>query len=137
MGQCLPNRDISRCNYRHSASPTQVKPFLGRGDTLASYRGTKRIAAVGICLLLVLWLAALGTDYWRTTYCLARPIFVYRAVTLDDGGSGIYFGPGYSVVAEGNFLPEDPSPGLTYVQFRFWGFAIRTVGEPRFFRESY
>ena len=40
---------------------------------------------------------------------------------MDDGGSGLYKGLGYSVYIEGNFMPEDEFPGITKSTFKLFG----------------
>ncbi len=49
-----------------------------------------------------------------------KPIFTIP-YSYDDGGSSIYYGFGYSFEIEGNFMPEDEFPGVTYYRYFLFG----------------
>lgn len=53
-----------------------------------------------------------------------KPLFARPAETMDDGGSGLYKGLGYSIRIEGNFLPEEELPGVTQYEYRVFGLLI-------------
>ena len=53
-----------------------------------------------------------------------RPIFVLAGDTFDDGGSGTYYGLGYSFEIKGNFLPGDEVPGVTHYKYRLFGVLV-------------
>lgn len=60
----------------------------------------RRLVAITLCTLLVLWCGMFITDYVRCG-SLKEPIFVVAVdVTADDGGSGTYQGLGYRVEIE-------------------------------------
>ena len=44
-----------------------------------------------------------------------------------DGGSGKYYGLGYQIEIKGNFMPEDPIPGIKYVQYSILGIPIKEI----------
>lgn len=50
-----------------------------------------------------------------------KPLFSYNTETQDDGGSGFYYGLGYSYHIEGNFMPLDEFPGVTQHQLFLFG----------------
>ena len=58
---------------------------------------SRMLAALGLCILL--WAAAVLTDCARCR-ALREPLFVVPGVTADDGGSGTYWGLGYTVELE-------------------------------------
>jgi len=48
-------------------------------------------AITAFFIIIALW-TMIGIDYWRTIYSFEKPIFARDAVTMDDGGSGLYKG---------------------------------------------
>ncbi len=58
-----------------------------------------------VMLLLVLWCAIFVTDYTRCG-ALQEPLFVVAGSTADDGGSGVYYGLGYTVVMQKHLSVE-------------------------------
>lgn len=78
------------------------------------------------CVLIVLWGITIGVDYRTTMHGFEKPIFAAAKKTADDGGSGIYQGIGYSIEVEGDFMPEDEFPGVTYARFTLFGKEIKT-----------
>lgn len=71
----------------------------------------KRILII-LLVVIVLWLAACITDFAlvRTYH---RPLFCVCTEPMQDGGSGLYSGLGYSFYIEGNFMPDTKDPGVT------------------------
>ena len=67
----------------------------------------KKIKILIIILLVVmsLWGIIFTIDYFRCTN-LKMPIFTIPENTADDGGSGTYYGLGYSVEVEKNISAE-------------------------------
>ena len=55
--------------------------------------------------IILLWGIIIGIDYFRCSN-LKMPIFVIPGETADDGGSGTYYGLGYSVEVEKNVSAE-------------------------------
>ncbi len=82
----------------------------------------KRLAVV-IGVIAALWLAAGVIDFWRVTH-FERPVFCLLMDGADDGGSGAYIGLGYSFDIEGNFMPEDRSPGVTAYRAKIFGITV-------------
>ncbi len=85
----------------------------------------KKLRAILIVLgaVLVLWGTVFFVDYSRAT-SLKAPIFVVSAgVTADDGGSGTYYGLGYTVYVKKSI---DPDYGVTVraVEMRMFGNVI-------------
>lgn len=78
-----------------------------------------------VCVIVVLWGVMIVTDYWQTTHNFEKPVFARWTEMIEDGGSGTYTGIGYSIEIEGNFMPEDELPGVTYVQFRIFGDLVK------------
>ena len=79
------------------------------------------VAVIGVIALL--WLAAGAIDFWRVTH-FDRPMFCMLANGADDGGSGEYIGLGYSFDIEGNFMPEDETPGVTAYRVKLFGITV-------------
>ncbi|MEG2234575.1 MAG: hypothetical protein RRZ42_08080, partial [Oscillospiraceae bacterium] len=48
---------------------------------------------------------------------VAAPVVEVKTETADDGGSGRYYGLGYSFEIKGNFMPEDELPGVTHYKY--------------------
>ena len=92
-------------------------------------RGKHIITAAA--LILVLWTAIGGVDYFRVSN-FERPIFCLLDAenSYDDGGSGTYNGLGYSFEIKGNFMPDDELPevlsGVTQYTYRILGFEVRS-----------
>jgi hypothetical protein len=80
---------------------------------------TVRAVTVTICVLLLLWLTIGVVDLFKVK-SFEKPLFILKADTADDGGSGMYYGLGYSFELKGNFLPEDELPGVT--QYKYYIF---------------
>lgn len=76
-----------------------------------------------LATLLVLMLAMGIGDFARINR-FEMPVFARPTETMDDGGSGLYRGIGYSIRIEGNFLPEEEFPGVTQYEFRVLGLLI-------------
>lgn len=66
----------------------------------------KKILVV-ICALLILWGSMFITDFVRCG-SLKEPLFVVGVADTpaDDGGSGTYVGPGYTVKVQGELTAE-------------------------------
>ena len=75
-----------------------------------------RNVVVSVCLLLILWVAIGAVDFSRVK-SFEKPVFTLKTATVDDGGSGMYFGLGYSFEITGNFMPEDELPGVTRYKY--------------------
>jgi hypothetical protein len=81
---------------------------------------TKRILAILLTIVL-LWAAVVLSEYRQVCHNFNRPNFTIPIRTVDDGGSGVYAGLGYSFVIKGNFMPEDEFPGVTQAKFYMFG----------------
>ncbi len=68
--------------------------LVGGGDVVKPKK--KKFFIIIIVSLIVLWLGIFTTDYTRCN-SLKAPIFVVPGKTADDGGSGKYYGLGYTV----------------------------------------
>ena len=66
--------------------------------------------------LLFIWIVLFGVDYWRVVKKFEKPFFSFKTETQDDGGSGFYYGLGYTYHIKGNFMPLDEFPGVTQYQ---------------------
>lgn len=64
-----------------------------------------------------------GVFDWFRVKGFEKPIFTIP-ITEDDGGSGIYYGLGYSIDIKGNFMPEDELPGVTHYDFYIFGVLV-------------
>lgn len=81
----------------------------------------KAIKITGIILGLLLFLSiSTGIFDFLRVNSARKPIFTI-AITGDDGGSGTYYGLGYKIELDGNFMPEDNSPGIKYVNYSVLG----------------
>ena len=77
------------------------------------------------CLVAVMVVTG-AVDFARAL-AFERPIFALPRRMADDGGSGIYWGLGYSVEIRGIFLSvEEEPPGVTNTEFHICG--IRVAG---------
>ncbi|WP_249028827.1 hypothetical protein [Tannockella kyphosi] len=87
----------------------------------------KTIKIVGVMLgfLLILSIRTGIFDYFRV-YSAEKPIFTIP-VTADDGGSGTYYGLGYQIEIKGNFMPEEPIPGIKYVEYSILGIPVKEI----------
>ena len=85
-----------------------------------SVKKAGRIIIIAVCAL-ALWISAGVTDYVRVFKFRQKPIFTFVRETADDGGSGFYYGLGYSFAIEGNFMPEDIYKGITRADFILFG----------------
>ena len=63
-------------------------------------------------ILILLWIGTGAIDFLRVC-SFQRPLFCLAGETADDGGSGRYVGLGYAFDIEGNFMPDNPDPGVT------------------------
>lgn len=79
-----------------------------------------KIVSITIAVFLVLWIIAGTVDFLRMK-SFERPLFIMSTKTADDGGSGMYYGAGYSFEIEGNFMPEDELPGVTNYKYYLFG----------------
>lgn len=87
------------------------------------YRHIQRL----LFIILILMLMTGATDYWRTIHSFEKPIFAQVYEGADDGGSGRYFGIGYYIDIEGNFMSLDEFPGVTEAKFMLFGIEIQNV----------
>jgi hypothetical protein len=71
--------------------------------------------------ILLIWIFIITFDFIRVTRKIEMPLFIISEETMDDGGSGLYQGLGYSVDLEGNFMPNDEFPGITKATFKLFG----------------
>lgn len=78
---------------------------------------------VALCVLFLLWGTVFLVDYTRAT-SLKAPIFALSlGVTADDGGSGVYYGLGYTVAVE-KYLDADHGACIRSVEMRVLGHVI-------------
>ena len=87
---------------------------------------TKKTLIAIVCILIALWIAMGAADVLLVTHW-RRPFFCKLTESLDDGGSGLYKGLGYSVYIEGNFLPLEENPGVTHYDMRLLGFNVKSA----------
>ena len=64
-----------------------------------------KVLLIIVLSLILLWGVIFAIDYFRCSN-LKMPIFVIPGETADDGGSGTYYGLGYSVEVEKNISAE-------------------------------
>ena len=64
-----------------------------------------KVLLIIVLSLILLWVVIFAIDYFRCSN-LKMPIFVIPGETADDGGSGTYYGLGYSVEVEKNVSAE-------------------------------
>lgn len=86
----------------------------------------KRKTAVGIIIaLVIIWSSMFIIDLVRCNN-LREPIFHYSSVTADDGGSGIYKCPFYTVEIEKHI---DARYGVKtdYIEMRLFGKLVSAV----------
>ena len=79
----------------------------------------KKKLIVTLLALLALWSAAFAVDC-RRCLSLREPIFVLAGETADDGGSGIYYGFGYTVKME-KHIDAEGGAVLDAVELRLLG----------------
>lgn len=85
----------------------------------------KKKIIISIICATVLFITMGLVDYVRVNR-FEKPIFCIGTDIADDGGSGKYFGFGYSYDIEGNFMPEDEFPGVTKWTYYIFGIEIET-----------
>lgn len=81
----------------------------------------KKAVILLVLNLLIFWCVVLFVDYSRVCRYFEKPLFTISNITADDGGSGKYYGLGYSFNIEGNFMPEDEYPGVTQYDYYIFG----------------
>ena len=90
----------------------------------------KKIVRIISIIIVVLVFLAISTgiiDFFRVTKA-EKPIFIIASSDMKkDGGSGKYYGLGYQIEIKGNFMPEDPIPGIKYVQYSILGILIKEI----------
>ena len=79
---------------------------------------------VTILVTVLVLLVAMGIADLTLVHGFEKPLFARPAQTMDDGGSSLYRGIGYTIRLEGNFLPEEEFPGVTQYEFRVLGILI-------------
>lgn len=82
----------------------------------------KKLIRIILTIILVLCVGT-GIFDWFRVKSFEKPIFT-TSITADDGGSGTYYGLGYSINIKGNFLPEDELPGVTHFEYYIFGILI-------------
>ncbi len=84
-----------------------------------------RVLKIILAILIIVLLFATGTGAlnWFRVNRAQLPILTVP-VTADDGGSGTYYGLGYSIEIRGNFMPEDPLPGVKHFSFYVFGMLV-------------
>ena len=88
---------------------------------------TVRIISIIIVVLVFLAISTGIIDFFRVTKA-EKPIFIIASSDMKkDGGSGKYYGLGYQIEIKGNFMPEDPIPGIKYVQYSILGIPIKEI----------
>lgn len=75
-----------------------------------------------LCAVGILWGALFATDYLRVSH-FREPIFVFRGVSADDGGSYVGHGPGYTVAVK-KYLHSNGSVTLESVTMTIFGRVI-------------
>ena len=83
----------------------------------------KKIVAFLLVIILVFFIA----DYVSVFQNYNKPIIARITSGADDGGSGLYKGIGYSIYIEGNFMPEDTTPGVTEATLTIFGYDIVSI----------
>ena len=83
--------------------------------------------------MLILWLAMVISDYINVMVSFNKPLFAQAVITADDGGSGTYRGLGYTIIIEGNFMPEDMVKGVYYAEFHLFGARINSISREEMF----
>ena len=88
---------------------------------------TVRIISIIIIVLVFLVISTGIIDFFRVNKA-EKPIFIIASSDMKkDGGSGKYYGLGYQIEIKGNFMPEDPIPGIKYVQYSILGIPIKEI----------
>lgn len=78
-----------------------------------------RIFIVTLMLIIIFT----GIFDWIRVRKLEKPVFTVP-ITWDDGGSGTYYGLGYMIDLQGNFMPEDELPGVTHYKYYILGMLV-------------
>lgn len=78
-------------------------------------KAIKRII-VCICAFLAIWITVCAIDFFRVK-SFEKPVFILKTETSDDGGSGMYYGIGYSFDIAGKFMPNDEEQGIIHYKF--------------------
>jgi len=81
-----------------------------------------------ILIVLCVWLA-LGVCDIAAVMTWNKPIFSFCFMSMDDGGSGMYIGPGWAFDIRGSFMPEETPKGVT--QYDYYLFGIKLFGAKR------
>ncbi len=82
--------------------------------------------AIAAAIVASLWIAIGVVDFARV-FNFEQPFFCIPYNTMDDGGSGTYIGLGYSFEIEGNFMPEEPNPGVTEYKAKIFNIPVRSA----------
>ena len=87
--------------------------FLKKYGSAVSWKKSKgKKIVIAILAVLVLWMCIGITDF-ALVHNYRRPLFCICTESMQDGGSGLYSGLGYSFYIEGNFMPEEQNRGVT------------------------
>lgn len=86
-----------------------------------------KIIFISLLSILLIWIFIIVFDFIRINRKVQKPLFIISEKTIDDGGSGLYQGLGYSVYIEGNFMPEDEFYGITRSDYELFGIYKNTV----------
>ncbi len=81
-----------------------------------------KVVATVLCILILVTVCTAVFDYFRVRSA-EKPIFTIP-ITADDGGTGTYYGLGYTIKIKGNFMPEDPLPGVKYYNYSIFGVQV-------------
>jgi len=87
----------------------------------------RKIIIIFLISLLLIWVFIIVFDFIRVNRKTEKPLFVIGKELMDDGGSGLYKGLGYTVNIEGNFMPEDEHPGITRSDYKLFGIYKNTI----------
>lgn len=80
----------------------------------------KKKIAVVVCAVIILLSVSMGvTDYFRAR-CDERPIFAVRTSVMKDGGTKIYYGPGYKVISYNQLSDTVNDKGRNDTMFGSW-----------------
>ena len=69
-------------------------------------RPAKAVLVALVCVSVV----CMTADSLRVFLQKEKPIFSFPGAMEDDGGSGVYFGLGYSIEIRGSFMPDASGP---------------------------
>ncbi len=82
------------------------------------------VALITVLIIFFVWGSIAYTDYAKVAISFDKPKFCIAPITADDGGSGNYYGLGYSFFIDGHLDAEDGFQVDKYT-YKIFGFNVK------------